>query len=230
MKSFEYFLKSLYICPKFHHSLCTSCLKDLITKTNQNNCLHDYCDEENVHASFNRALFHQDACAAFLEELKLEVQRGQDSLTELTAAGTGGESCSGSGSGPGSGSGSASASGLGLGSGSASGSGLDSGSGSSIAASFILVIDGQTLSWALQEELKSSFLELSRKCKAVICCRSTPLQKSQVVRLIQDQLGAMTLAVGKDSACRKPARTFYHMLLADVCCVYLSLTQQNTHP
>uniref|UniRef100_A0A4W6EVR0 Phospholipid-transporting ATPase n=1 Tax=Lates calcarifer TaxID=8187 RepID=A0A4W6EVR0_LATCA len=87
-------------------------------------------------------------------------------------------------------------SGLGLGSGSASGSGLDSGSGSSIAASFILVIDGQTLSWALQEELKSSFLELSRKCKAVICCRSTPLQKSQVVRLIQDQLGAMTLAVG----------------------------------
>ncbi|XP_018517728.1 LOW QUALITY PROTEIN: probable phospholipid-transporting ATPase VD [Lates calcarifer] len=138
----------------------------------------------------------KDACAAFLEELKLEVQRGQDSLTELTAAGTGGESCSGSGSGPGSGSGSASASGLGLGSGSASGSGLDSGSGSSIAASFILVIDGQTLSWALQEELKSSFLELSRKCKAVICCRSTPLQKSQVVRLIQDQLGAMTLAVG----------------------------------
>uniref|UniRef100_A0A4W6EUY5 Phospholipid-transporting ATPase n=1 Tax=Lates calcarifer TaxID=8187 RepID=A0A4W6EUY5_LATCA len=92
----------------------------------------------------------KDACAAFLEELKLEVQR----------------------------------------------SGLDSGSGSSIAASFILVIDGQTLSWALQEELKSSFLELSRKCKAVICCRSTPLQKSQVVRLIQDQLGAMTLAVG----------------------------------
>uniref|UniRef100_A0A4W6EVQ2 Phospholipid-transporting ATPase n=1 Tax=Lates calcarifer TaxID=8187 RepID=A0A4W6EVQ2_LATCA len=89
----------------------------------------------------------KDACAAFLEELKLEVQR-------------------------------------------------DSGSGSSIAASFILVIDGQTLSWALQEELKSSFLELSRKCKAVICCRSTPLQKSQVVRLIQDQLGAMTLAVG----------------------------------
>ncbi|KAF0044749.1 hypothetical protein F2P81_003907 [Scophthalmus maximus] len=63
-------------------------------------------------------------------------------------------------------------------------------------ASFVLVINGQTLDWALQEELKSDFLELSRRCKAVICCRSTPLQKSQVVRLIRDELGVMTLAVG----------------------------------
>uniref|UniRef100_A0A8D3APR0 Phospholipid-transporting ATPase n=1 Tax=Scophthalmus maximus TaxID=52904 RepID=A0A8D3APR0_SCOMX len=61
---------------------------------------------------------------------------------------------------------------------------------------FVLVINGQTLDWALQEELKSDFLELSRRCKAVICCRSTPLQKSQVVRLIRDELGVMTLAVG----------------------------------
>nr|XP_019940232.1 PREDICTED: probable phospholipid-transporting ATPase VD [Paralichthys olivaceus] len=101
-----------------------------------------------------------DACAAFLKELKLEVQCGQEGLTEVTAAGAHGESSSGS------------------------------------ISSFILVIDGQTLDWALQEELKSDFLELSRRCKAVICCRSTPLQKSQVVRLIRDELGVMTLAVG----------------------------------
>ncbi|XP_072220814.1 phospholipid-transporting ATPase VD isoform X1 [Leuresthes tenuis] len=63
-------------------------------------------------------------------------------------------------------------------------------------AGFILVIDGRTLDFALSEELKNSFLELSRRCKAVICCRSTPLQKSQVVQLIRDQLGVMTLAVG----------------------------------
>lgn len=68
--------------------------------------------------------------------------------------------------------------------------------------SSVLVIDGPTLSWALQEELKSHFLELSCRCKAVICCRSTPLQKSQVVRLIRDQLGVITLAVGKDAACK----------------------------
>ncbi|KAL7380732.1 hypothetical protein ABVT39_022929 [Epinephelus coioides] len=103
----------------------------------------------------------KDACAAILEELKLEVQRGENSLTELTAAGN-----------------------------------PQGESSSSSVGGFILVIDGRTLDWALQEELKSDFLELSCRCKAVICCRSTPLQKSQVVRLIRDQLGVMTLAVG----------------------------------
>uniref|UniRef100_A0A8C9ZUI1 ATPase phospholipid transporting 10D n=1 Tax=Sander lucioperca TaxID=283035 RepID=A0A8C9ZUI1_SANLU len=52
-------------------------------------------------------------------------------------------------------------------------------SSSGSVAGFVLVIDGRTLDWALQEELKSHFLELSQGCKAVICCRSTPLQKSQ---------------------------------------------------
>ncbi|XP_075964490.1 phospholipid-transporting ATPase VD isoform X2 [Anarhichas minor] len=102
----------------------------------------------------------KDACAALLEELKLEVQRGVDGLTEVTAAGDPGECSSGS------------------------------------VGDFVLVLDGRTLDWALQEEPRSDFLELSRRCKAVICCRSTPLQKSKVVRLIRDQLGVMTLAVG----------------------------------
>ncbi|XP_039905063.1 probable phospholipid-transporting ATPase VD isoform X1 [Simochromis diagramma] len=70
------------------------------------------------------------------------------------------------------------------------------GNGESMSSSFILVIDGRTLGWALEDELRSNFLELSRRCKAVICCRSTPLQKSQVVQLIRDHLGVMTLAVG----------------------------------
>lgn len=64
------------------------------------------------------------------------------------------------------------------------------------AGSFVLVIDGRTLEHVLQEELQGAFLELSRRCRAVVCCRSTPLQKSQVVRLVRDQLGVMTLAVG----------------------------------
>ncbi|XP_070834962.1 phospholipid-transporting ATPase VD [Chaetodon trifascialis] len=102
----------------------------------------------------------KDACAALLEELKLEVQRGDAGLTEQAAAENHGESSSGT------------------------------------VAGFILVIDGCTLDWALQEELKGDFLELSCRCKAVICCRSTPLQKSHVVQLIRDQLGVMTLAVG----------------------------------
>ncbi|XP_073339393.1 phospholipid-transporting ATPase VD [Pagrus major] len=102
----------------------------------------------------------KDACAALLQELKLEVQRSGDRLIEPTAAENRLEASSGS------------------------------------AADSVLVIDGCTLDWALQEELKRDFLELSCRCKAVICCRSTPLQKSQVVRLVRDKLGAMTLAVG----------------------------------
>lgn len=86
--------------------------------------------------------------------------------------------------------------------------------------SFILVIDGRTLNWALQEELKSDFLELSRRCKAVICCRSTPLQKSQVVRLIRDQLGVITLAVGKDTTC-KTAQTFKCKMDKELKCMFL---------
>lgn len=63
-------------------------------------------------------------------------------------------------------------------------------------AGSVLVIDGLTLDWALQPELLNDFLELSKHCKAVICCRSTPLQKSQVVQLVRDKLRVMTLAVG----------------------------------
>ncbi|KAF7646608.1 hypothetical protein LDENG_00184700 [Lucifuga dentata] len=100
----------------------------------------------------------KEACAALLEELRVEVECADNSSKAAAAGGGGGETTSDTG--------------------------------------FILVIDGRTLEWALQEELKSDFLELSRRCKAVICCRSTPLQKSQVVQLIRDQLGVMTLAVG----------------------------------
>ncbi|KAI1887335.1 hypothetical protein AGOR_G00189250 [Albula goreensis] len=74
----------------------------------------------------------------------------------------------------------------------ASGAGL----GQASEAGFTLVIDGRTLDWALQEDLEEAFLDLTRQCRAVICCRSTPLQKSQVVRLVRDSLKVTTLAIG----------------------------------
>ncbi|XP_053476877.1 probable phospholipid-transporting ATPase VD isoform X2 [Ictalurus furcatus] len=61
---------------------------------------------------------------------------------------------------------------------------------------FTLVIDGRTLDFALQKELQKVFLDVTVSCRSVICCRSTPLQKSQVVRLVGDSLGVMTLAIG----------------------------------
>ncbi|XP_032630576.2 phospholipid-transporting ATPase VD [Chelonoidis abingdonii] len=59
-----------------------------------------------------------------------------------------------------------------------------------------LVIDGKTLEYALHESLQGIFLELTERCRAVVCCRATPLQKSEVVRLVRNRLKVMTLAVG----------------------------------
>uniref|UniRef100_A0AAR2KUZ4 Phospholipid-transporting ATPase n=1 Tax=Pygocentrus nattereri TaxID=42514 RepID=A0AAR2KUZ4_PYGNA len=68
--------------------------------------------------------------------------------------------------------------------------------GDAVISGFTLVIDGRTLDFALHEDLQKNFLDLTSGCRSVICCRSTPLQKSQVVRLIGDSLGVMTLAIG----------------------------------
>lgn len=59
-----------------------------------------------------------------------------------------------------------------------------------------LVIDGRTLEHVLQDSLQNAFLELTEKCRAVVCCQATPLQKSVLVRLVRNKLKAMTLAVG----------------------------------
>ncbi|XP_059018080.1 phospholipid-transporting ATPase VD isoform X4 [Mustela lutreola] len=59
-----------------------------------------------------------------------------------------------------------------------------------------LVITGKALEFALQESLQRQFLELTACCQAVVCCRATPLQKSEVVKLVRNHLRVMTLAIG----------------------------------
>ncbi|XP_014732813.1 PREDICTED: probable phospholipid-transporting ATPase VB isoform X1 [Sturnus vulgaris] len=61
---------------------------------------------------------------------------------------------------------------------------------------FGLVIDGQTLNIIFQGGLEEKFLELTQHCHSVLCCRSTPLQKSMVVKLVRRQLKVMTLSIG----------------------------------
>ncbi|KAH7343680.1 hypothetical protein B0J17DRAFT_643413 [Rhizoctonia solani] len=64
---------------------------------------------------------------------------------------------------------------------------------------FVLVIDGGALTHALDEEApwnRQLMIELSTRCEAVIGCRVSPRQKAQMVRLIKDGLGVMTLAIG----------------------------------
>ncbi|XP_029110015.1 probable phospholipid-transporting ATPase VA isoform X1 [Scleropages formosus] len=59
-----------------------------------------------------------------------------------------------------------------------------------------LVIDGKTLAYALEKSLEDRFLAVARSCRSVLCCRSTPLQKSMVVKLVRNKLKVMTLAIG----------------------------------
>uniref|UniRef100_A0A8C9N9T3 Phospholipid-transporting ATPase n=1 Tax=Serinus canaria TaxID=9135 RepID=A0A8C9N9T3_SERCA len=61
---------------------------------------------------------------------------------------------------------------------------------------FGLVLDGRTLATILQGGLEEKLLQLAGQCRSVLCCRCTPLQKSQVVRLVRRRLKAMTLSIG----------------------------------
>jgi phospholipid-translocating ATPase len=51
-------------------------------------------------------------------------------------------------------------------------------------ASFATVIDGDTLRYALSQELKPLFLNLATQCETVVCCRVSPAQKAMTVKLV----------------------------------------------
>ncbi|CAL9248344.1 unnamed protein product [Arabidopsis halleri] len=61
---------------------------------------------------------------------------------------------------------------------------------------FGLVIDGKSLTFALDSKLEKEFLELAIRCNSVICCRSSPKQKALVTRLVKNGTGRTTLAIG----------------------------------
>lgn len=60
-----------------------------------------------------------------------------------------------------------------------------------------LIIDGKSLTFALEKDLEKLFLDLAIMCKAVICCRVSPLQKALVVKLVKKyQKESILLAIG----------------------------------
>ncbi|KAI0656709.1 phospholipid-translocating P-type ATPase [Cubamyces menziesii] len=59
-----------------------------------------------------------------------------------------------------------------------------------------LIIDGKSLTFALEKEISKTFLELAILCKAVICCRVSPLQKALVVKLVKKNQKSILLAIG----------------------------------
>ncbi|XP_062560434.1 probable phospholipid-transporting ATPase IA isoform X3 [Armigeres subalbatus] len=59
-----------------------------------------------------------------------------------------------------------------------------------------LIVDGKTLKYALSCDLRTDFLDLCISCKAVICCRVSPIQKADVVDLVTTNTKSVTLAIG----------------------------------
>ncbi|XP_048524345.1 probable phospholipid-transporting ATPase IM isoform X2 [Dendroctonus ponderosae] len=61
---------------------------------------------------------------------------------------------------------------------------------------FAIVINGHSLVHCLHPQMERLFLDVVMQCKAVICCRVTPLQKALVVELVKKSKHAVTLAIG----------------------------------
>ncbi|KAM7250029.1 hypothetical protein ACFE04_021912 [Oxalis oulophora] len=61
---------------------------------------------------------------------------------------------------------------------------------------FALIIDGKSLAYALEDDVKGMLLQLALGCAFVICCRSSPKQKALVTRLVKTGTDKTTLAIG----------------------------------
>ena len=60
-----------------------------------------------------------------------------------------------------------------------------------------LLVEGESLAIIISDpELTKKFVHISSDCDSVVCCRVTPKQKAQVVKMIKDALGKITLAIG----------------------------------
>ena len=66
---------------------------------------------------------------------------------------------------------------------------------------FALVINGPVIEIILSDQfLKSpdlsNFKRIVKKCRTLLCCRLSPLQKSQITRFVREHLNLVTLAIG----------------------------------
>ncbi|KAK6027057.1 phospholipid-translocating P-type ATPase, flippase [Ostertagia ostertagi] len=61
---------------------------------------------------------------------------------------------------------------------------------------FAMIIDGKSLVHALVSECRTYFGELALKCRAVVCCRMSPMQKAEVVEMVRGLGNHVVMAVG----------------------------------
>ncbi|CAF0782460.1 unnamed protein product [Brachionus calyciflorus] len=63
--------------------------------------------------------------------------------------------------------------------------------------SFAYIIDGKTLSYVFKFELGNNFRNICLYCDAVLCCRMSPSQKAEVVKLVKEsKTKPITCAIG----------------------------------
>lgn len=61
---------------------------------------------------------------------------------------------------------------------------------------YVLIIDGRSLYFSMKSHLKL-FRKLCQQCSVVVCCRMSPIQKADVVRMIKnDESSPITAAIG----------------------------------
>jgi magnesium-transporting ATPase (P-type) len=65
-----------------------------------------------------------------------------------------------------------------------------------LCAASALVVDGRSLSFCLEGASLDLFVQVAERCRSVICCRASPLQKASLVKVMRRKLGKVTLAVG----------------------------------
>ncbi|XP_067949362.1 phospholipid-transporting ATPase VA-like isoform X2 [Watersipora subatra] len=59
-----------------------------------------------------------------------------------------------------------------------------------------LVVDGKTLGHIFSSNLGKTFLKLADECLSVLCCRTTPSQKAEIVELVKSRNKKLTLSIG----------------------------------
>lgn len=63
--------------------------------------------------------------------------------------------------------------------------------------SFALVIDGDTLTSVFEYKFQEGFKKIAMRCDAVLCCRMSPAQKAEIVKLVKlSSNSPMTAAIG----------------------------------
>ncbi len=65
---------------------------------------------------------------------------------------------------------------------------------------YAMIVDGMTLAYLFKSSLTNDLVNVATKCEAVLCCRMSPSQKANIVKMIKHSNGSpMTAAIGDDA-------------------------------